>query len=145
MLSCCNYMMVLLCKAVLSFRVQMCTLFLYMNCLGVLHIISLYGALSLHKSAHLQVDLSSRVRQNNRGYHALKTITLTYYKNYNFIYSNTTVTVTYMYIKHSLFESCVRCSSHISLPSICLHSGVKCGAQPSACVTGTGAAAETGF
>ena len=107
---------------------QLCTLFLYMHCLGVLHIISLYGALSLHNPAHLQVHFSLHVRQNNRRYHTLKTITLTYYKNYNFIYSNTPVTVTYMYIKHYLSEPCVRCSSHTSLPSICLHSGFKCGA-----------------
>ena len=76
---------------------QLCTLFLYMYCLGVLHIISLYGALSLHNSAHLQVLFSLHCRIIRRS-HTLKTITLTYYKNYNFIYSNTTVTVTYMYI-----------------------------------------------
>ena len=94
----------------------------------VLYIISLYGALSLHNSAHLEVHVSLHVRWNNRRYCGLKTITIIYYINYNFIYSNTTVTVTYMYIKHYLSEPFVRCSSHTSLPSICLHSGVKCGA-----------------
>ena len=89
-------------------------LYLY-ECLEVLHVISLYGALSLHNSAHLQVHFSSHVRQNYRRYCTLKIITLTYCKNYNFIYSNTTVTVTYMYLKHYLSETCVRCSSHTSL------------------------------
>ena len=56
-----------------------------MNCLRVLHIISLYGALSLHNPADLQVHFSLCVRQNNRRYCTLKTITQTYYKNYNFI------------------------------------------------------------
>ena len=49
-------------------------LFLYMLCLGVLHIISLY-ALSLHNSAHLQVPWSLHVRQNKED-HTFKTITL---------------------------------------------------------------------
>ena len=52
---------------------------------------------------------------------ALKTITSTYYKNYNFLYSNTTVTVTYMYIKHYLSEPCVRCPfTHLYLSSTCI-------------------------
>ena len=38
-------------KAVQAFVHYSCTLFLYICCLGVLHVISLY-ALSLHNSAH---------------------------------------------------------------------------------------------
>ena len=50
-------MIILLCKAVLSFSVIL--YFISLNvCLGVLNIISLYGALSLHNSAHLQVLFS---------------------------------------------------------------------------------------
>ena len=45
-----------LCKAVLA-SIQFALDFL--KCLGVLCFISLYGALSLHDSAHLQVPFSS--------------------------------------------------------------------------------------
>ena len=71
----------MLCKAVLSLSAIL--YFISLNvCLGVLHIISLYGVLSLHNSAHLQVLFSfycGIIRRN----HALKTITLTCYKYYN--------------------------------------------------------------
>ena len=46
----------LLCKAVLA-SIQFA--FDFFKCLLVLHFISLYVALSLHNSAHLQVPLSS--------------------------------------------------------------------------------------
>ena len=99
--------------------------FFICRCLGVLHIISLY-ALSLHNSAHSSDSLSSCVRQNKED-RTLRTITLIYYKSYYFIYShNTTVTVTYMYMKRYLSEPCVGCSFHTSLSSICFHAGVKC-------------------
>ena len=45
-----------------------------------------------------------------------------YNKSYMFIFE------TNMYIKHYLSDPCVRCSSHKSPPSICLHAGFKCGA-----------------
>ena len=63
-----------------------CTLFLYMAYWA-------YTTLLI-----LQVLFSSHVRWNYKKGCALKTKTLTYYKYYNFIYSNTTVTVAYMYI-----------------------------------------------
>ena len=50
-------MQIMLCKEVLSF----CAILLFISlneCLGVLHIISLYDALSLHNPTHLQVQFS---------------------------------------------------------------------------------------
>ena len=66
----------------------------------------------------LWICFSSHVRQNKEDC-ALRTVTLIYYTSYNFIYSsNTTVTVTYMYMKHYLSEPCVGCSfTHLYLLS----------------------------
>ena len=106
----------MLCKAVRSF----CALFLYMYCLGVLCIISLYGAPSLNKPAHLQVLFSLHCGITRRSC-TLKTITLTYYKNYTFIYSNTTVTATYWYINITYLNLVLGALlTHLYLLSACI-------------------------
>ena len=54
-------LILVLCKAVLSFCAILHLISLNV-CLGVLHVISLYGALSLHNPAHLQVLFPSHCR-----------------------------------------------------------------------------------
>ena len=53
--------LIMLCKAVLSLECNLLFISLY-ECLGVLDIISLYGALSLCNPAHLQVHFSLHCR-----------------------------------------------------------------------------------
>ena len=66
-------------------------------CLGVLCIISLYSALSLHNPPHLQVHFSLHVRWNKED-HALRTINLFLIIKTTILFietkHNTTVTVT---------------------------------------------------
>ena len=118
----------MLCKAVLSFKCNCVLYFFIWMSRGFAHYFFIWC------TEHMKLCSSSGslffALQNYKKGHALKTITLTYYKYYSFISSNTTVTVTYMYINITYLNLVLGVPlTHLYLLSACIQASGKCGAK----------------